>query len=264
VTAVAFSGDGSILATSCGLPDRNTEHWRAGEIRLWEFPGGRERATWRGHRRLITGVAFVAGGKRLVTVGEDRVALLWDLVSGQEAPVQTLKGHAGSLCAVAASTDGKLLATAGHDRTVRLWDATSGEEKLALRGHGGPVPCIAFSPDGKTLAAGGGVFDVDTGRWVSGEAKLWDLASGRERLTIKRHSDAITGLAFAPDGRTLVTGGGDTLIKLWDANTGDERMALVGHTSRVTAVAFSPDGKLLASASDDRTVKLWNAVWEKP
>jgi hypothetical protein len=264
VTSVTFSPDGSTLATACGVWDRKAERWVAGEVRLWEFPSGRERASWQGHRRLITGLAFAAGGKTLATTGEDRVALLWDVVTEQETPLASFKGHAGPVTAVVASPDGKLLATAGHDATVRVWDAASGEERLTLRGHGGPVPCVAFSPDGKTLAAGGGIFDVETGRWTSGEAKLWDVATGKERLTIKRHSDAVEALAFAPDGLTLVTGGSDAMIKLWDVNTGEERQALPGHTGRVTAVAFSPDGKTLASAGDDRTVKLWGVVWEKP
>jgi hypothetical protein len=264
VSAVAFSPDGSVLATACGVPDRKMDRWIGGEVHLWDFPSGRERAAWQAHRRLITGLAFLSGGKMLATAGEDRVAFVWDVAAGRETPLLTLRGHAGPLTAVAASPDGKLLATAGHDRTVRLWDATTGEEKQTLRGHGGPVPCIAFSPDGKTLAAGGGVFDADTERWTSGETKLWDVANGAERLTIRRHTDAIIALAFAPDGLTLVTGGGDALIKLWDANTGEERQTLPGHTGRVSALAFSPDGKNLASAGDDRTVKLWTVIWEKP
>jgi dipeptidyl aminopeptidase/acylaminoacyl peptidase len=264
VSAVAFSPDGTMLATSCGVPDRKAQRWVAGEVRLWDFPSGREKAVYQAHRRLITGLAFAAGGKLLATAGEDRVALLWDVASGREAPALTLAGHAGPLTAVAASPDGKLLATAGQDKTVRLWDAVSGEEKQAFRGHGGPVPCIAFSPDGRTLAAGGGVLEPETGRWTSGEAKLWDISTGKERLTIKRHTDVIAALAFAPDGQTLVTGGTDALIKLWDANSGEEKQAIPGHSGRVSAVAFSPDGKTLASAGDDRTVKLWTAIWEKP
>jgi WD40 repeat protein len=246
------------------VPDRKAMRWIAGEVRLWDFPSGREKAVWQAHNRLITGVAFAGGGKTLATAGEDRLTLVWDVASGRETPVLTLAGHAGALTAVAASPDGKVLATAGQDKTIRLWDATTGEEKQTLRGHGGPVPCIAFSPDGKTLAAGGGVFDSDSSRWTSGEAKLWDIATGKERSTIKRHTDAIAALAFAPDGQTLVTGGADALIKLWDANTGDEKQAIPGHSGRVSALAFSPDGKTLASAGDDRTVKLWTVIWEKP
>ena len=89
------------------------------------------------------------------------------------------------------------------------------------------------------------------------------MATGKERLTLRRHSDVIASVAFAPDGQTVVTGGGDALVKLWDANSGEERTSLLGHSGRVTAVAFSPDGKTLASAGDDRTVKLWVVVWEK-
>lgn len=261
VTAVVFSPDGATLATTSGVYDKKMERWTAGEVKLWDMAAGKEKAAWLGHGRLITGLAFAAGGKTLVTAGEDRVAQLWEVATGQE--VVTLKGHAGPLNAVAVSPDGKLVATAGQDKTVRLWDASTGEERGTLRGHGGPVPCLAFSPDGRTLAAGGGVFNPDTGRWTSGEVKLWDVATAKEGLTLKRHTDLVASLAFAPDGQSLATGGGDTLIKLWDVNGGQERFALPGHTSRVTALAFSPDGKTLASASEDRTVKLWTVVWEK-
>jgi WD40 repeat protein len=146
---------------------------------------------------------------------------------------------------------------------ARSWDTSTGRSTGTPLEHKGSVSSVAFSPDGKTLAAGGGVFDSEGNRWTSGEAKLWDVATGKERLTIKRHTDVIAALAFAPDGQTLVTGGADALVKLWDANSGEERTALLGHSGRVTAVAFSPDGKTLASAGDDRTVKLWVVAWEK-
>jgi hypothetical protein len=138
VTCVAFGPDGQTLATACGLVDRRTDRRVGGEVRLWDFPAGRERAAWRGHARLITGLAFAAGGKTLATAGEDRVALLWDLAAAPETPTLTLRGHAGPLAAVAASPDGKLLATAGHDRTVRLWDALTGAASSTPRPAAGP------------------------------------------------------------------------------------------------------------------------------
>ena len=66
------------------------------------------------------------------------------------------------------------------------------------------------------------------------------------------HKDAVTHVAFAPDGKTLASASGDRTVRLWDLTAADPNAAvrtLAGHQSGVAHVAFAPDGKTLASAS---------------
>jgi WD40 repeat protein len=70
----------------------------------------------------------------------------------------------------------------------------------------------------------------------------------------------VTAVAFAPDGKTVLTGSADKTARLWDVATGREIRVVSGHSDRVTAVAFAPDGKTVLTGSADKTARLWNAA----
>jgi WD40 repeat protein len=74
-------------------------------------------------------------------------------------------------------------------------------------------------------------------------------------------------VAFAPDGKTLATGGRDGTVRLWDAATGKEIEEFTIPKGEITSVAFSPDGQILAASSSSRSgdnkktggeIRLWD------
>ena len=120
-------------------------------------------------------------------------------------------------------------------------------EKMVLTGHTHIVRTIDIASDNQTLASGS----------IDGTIKLWDLQTGTLIRTISAHSEGVRDIVFAPNGRTLASGGVEN-IKLWDWQTGKLIRTLTGHSDNIYSVAFSLDGQKLASASNDGTVKLWN------
>jgi WD40 repeat protein len=70
------------------------------------------------HRARVKGVAASPDGKRVVSCGDDRELLLWDVAARRGlGPVGT---HPAPVLAVAFSPDGRHVASGGHDGSVRL------------------------------------------------------------------------------------------------------------------------------------------------
>src|SRR5262249_9910364 len=86
-------------------------------------------------------------------------------------------------------------------------------------------------------------------------------------LLCLEHGDAVTRVAFSPDGRTLITAGYSGVVRQWDAKTGKPIGQPLRHSDRqplrhsdrfIDAMAVSPDGKLLVTGSRDKTAQLWD------
>jgi hypothetical protein len=71
------------------------------------------------------------------------------------------------------------------------------------------------------------------------------------------HTDGVSSIVFAADGRRALSGGDDKTLRLWDVASGKELRRFDGHRDAVTAVAISADGRLAASGSRDRTIRVW-------
>jgi WD40 repeat protein/MinD-like ATPase involved in chromosome partitioning or flagellar assembly len=73
-----------------------------------------------------------------------------------------------------------------------------------------------------------------------------------------RHGETIHAAAYASDGKTAWSGGGDGWLRQWDLETGREILSIKGHRGSVLACALSANGQFLLSCSDDKTLKLWD------
>lgn len=183
----------------------------------------------------VSGVAYSPDGTTLAS-SANRTVVLWNTATAE--PKATVIGHPAQVTGVAFSPDGRTVASSDAAGQVFVSDAQSPTQKRVLRGSHGPIETVTYSPRETLLATA----------QQDGTASLWDPASGRLLRTVRvSHDDAVYGIAFSPDGRTLVTGSGRS-VALW--RTADGRRLRVIHTgSVVNAVAVSPDGSLLAVAT---------------
>jgi WD40 repeat protein len=72
------------------------------------------------------------------------------------------------------------------------------------------------------------------------------------------HERGVTSLGFTPNGKTLISAGGDGTVRFWDTLTGEETRRLK-QESAVRSAALSPHGQMLATSDQDGTVHFWEA-----
>jgi len=206
-----------------------------------------------------TPLAFSPDGLTLA-VGEQESIQLWDVATGHLSWTLTNPGN----YRVAFSPDSQTIAVGSAGKGIRLWDTTTGQRIWVLpivRGEeetpaGNDNRFLIFSPDGSKLAS-----------MEYSAIRVWDLATNPrlyQRLySLKINyppeegSSRIEGVVFSPDGRLLVTNGGDnTHFVIRDANTGQELQLVEYPNSAIYTVAFSPDGRWLALMGGG-IIRLW-------
>ncbi len=67
---------------------------------------------------------------------------------------------------------------------------------------------IQFSPDSTVLAVASSI-----GIWI------YDTETYQEIALLAKHTDAVTSIAFSPDGKTLASGSWDGTVLLWAPTT---------------------------------------------
>jgi WD40 repeat protein len=163
-------------------------------------------------------VSCVSPDGRWLTLSTEEGRLRrWDLATGEE--VSPLVYALRTTWELVWSPDGRFVAAQGSaspanvidreaQRDVRVWDARTGKRlaHLTLPNRNGGMH-LQFTHDSRSL--------VTTD--LQGIIHLWEVATGKERATLKGHlSSEVGALALSADDRMLVSGGYDSQGFVWD------------------------------------------------
>jgi WD40 repeat protein len=274
LTSVQTIGDGSVTAQFAADGTAAVTGNNDGQLQIWVID---ERA-----QTAVRGVAAqseylplnsLAADASLSVVAFTTGDSFDDEADGRVHTLQVWKPTTGELTvlhedeaegvgAIAINAPGTILAAVMKGGVV-LWDIASGERlPPTLTGPKDFIVTLVFSPDNRLLASGGcGRRDVE-GSCDQGEIHLWELTYGDHLLgPINEHTSAVYALAFAPDGKTFVTGSGgaiywgtldDYSVLKWDTATG-ERIGtpVTDHMGQITDMTFNSGGQYVLSGSGD-------------
>jgi WD40 repeat protein/serine/threonine protein kinase len=168
-----------------------------------------------------------------------------------------LGNHTAPVRAVAYGAEGRVALSGSEDKTAILWDMRENRMIRALEGHTAAVLTVALSPDGKTALTGSGRPRLVAAEPIAGDntLRLWDVETGKERLRLTGHTDAVTAAVFSPNGQLILSGSADQTVMVWDATTGAVIKSIRNDgNDAVLDVLFSSDGKSIYAATADRKI----------
>jgi WD40 repeat protein/serine/threonine protein kinase len=249
-----FAPSGKQLAVCCA----------DGLVHIWQL---QEDGNWNEQPALpmfkgsepVHRLAFSSDGKLLAGGTGDGLIRLWDVADAGFVERKPLKGHTAGITSLAFYPGERLLFSGSFDRSVRLWDIDQPEQSAVVHVDPSYRPTsIAVSPDGKLLSFT---------HYALRPIHLWDVADPhhpRQLASLRGNAGHTSAVAFALQGKTLVSVGEDRQVRLWDtaAAMPQERLILPGTEvglGGITSVAVSDDGASLAlHGRYDGFSQVWN------
>jgi WD40 repeat protein len=219
VDAVAFSPDGTQLATGC----------HDGRLRIFDVAKGAQAREIQAHvtqpqPSAIYCLAWSGDGKQVVTGSYDHSLKLWNAADGKMIrefkgyeDKKFEKGHTDAVVFAALAPDGKTLASAGGwDRSIKIWNLADGSVVRELanpsfkagavpqspQAHPGVVYRVRYTPDGKRLISAGGA------PRLQGYLAIWNVADSKMLYGAEQSWGTLFSLAVSADGKYVAVGAG--------------------------------------------------------
>jgi WD40 repeat protein len=215
-------------------------------VSFFDAADGAVRSRIRG-AAAIDAVAFAPDSQSFLAWIDGGTIQRWDAIRG--SLIKAVHVDAGPTVLALFSRDGRMVANETREKGTELWDTASGKKLGVYASAAG----VDISPDGATLALAAPA--KSDGSESGGLIQLYEIASGKAAESFTGPDDLFQVLAFAPDGRSLASGGAnDGRVHRWDRATGKSTLSVATMTEPdiygVQRVAFTSDAATLLVVDD--------------
>jgi WD40 repeat protein/uncharacterized caspase-like protein len=258
-----FSPDGHFVLTAGG----------AKTISMWDVESGKLLRAFGGDVGAIERAEFTDDGTFLLTAGQNHIDVLWDTMSGKS--VQRFTGDIKGPWSVNRTAGGAYSLHSKNGEAAVIADGLQIEKAPAPSKP--PVNALVRpgedvdDPDNFSLEdyeaskkAPRGVTTLDFPSYgeyyltINADQTVVLMLDRRDNSEVRRFVSRshVNSMEFSPDGRFVVTGGGDGATRLWSSATGKELAMLVSFEDGNWAVA-DPDGRFDSSDLDGGVSMHW-------
>ncbi|TNE46695.1 MAG: hypothetical protein EP343_22535 [Deltaproteobacteria bacterium] len=203
----------------------------------------------------------------LATASGDNLSI-WqvrNLAKLPSSPGANALAHSGGVRALQWSESGALLATGGSDGFLRFWSLElppqtafriRAQQQVSL---GSPVQFIHWHPSGELVVAG------PLGP-SSTQATVRVVANPSQAITPNlSHGSVLTGAAFSPDHKYLVSVSSDMFLKVFDVSKTNNTWSVtyksnVNLKEKAVNVAWNPNGGSVAVGLEDGSIQIYTCT----
>jgi WD40 repeat protein len=221
-----------------------------------------------GHAAAVNSTAFSPDMQFVASGDANGVVKIWKLSDGSSPTSLIDTGH--PVIRVAYSRDGKMIAVLSSDpsianpldpgsQTIKVFRTSDWSPLRTLDGRF--VSVLKFGPDGHSLLAAPVVKGIaDAGVIQGATANIWDTGTWSMRIVSDPgDTGGLFDLAISPDGRFIVTVGGDFNLWRWGFDGSLIGPSMSQLSASILAVDISPDSTAIATAGMlANQVELWN------
>jgi RNA polymerase sigma factor (sigma-70 family) len=245
--AVVYAPDGKTVASMrTGEVDMQLEH----HVRFWDPTTRKLRHELRAPAQQGMQSGTFSPDSKLFAYAEFGEIVVLDAASGKElrrwkVGLLTITAPLGWPALAFAADSTRLFAATAARGAIREYDVRTGKELRRLAARGGQpmtIPsmveapaCLAIAPDGKTLALGD----------RSHTLRFVDAVTGKEEPAADAPAHSLTQVAYAPDGKSLLTRA-DLGVRRWDLSNG-KPLGRIAVPAGAFRLVVSDNGRFLAA-----------------